>query len=145
LSSRVETRCYAVGDETDPTTAKDVLARRHPSLLVQAVKAGTATNEFFVEMICAQTLRAQASGVLLARKPEIDLLLRLASTTQISVAIAKAGAKRGTPFLVIAAGDSRAVRAVRVPAEWRRLDRFELSDAELERIERAALLNAARS
>ena len=140
----IETRCYTVGSETDPTDAKDALARRHPKLLVQAVKAETASNESFVRMICAETISAERSRILLARKPEIDLLLRLASTTQISVAIERVGAKKGEPFLMIAAGDGRSVRAIRPPATWKRLGRRALSKGELERIERAALLNAAR-
>jgi tRNA threonylcarbamoyladenosine modification (KEOPS) complex Cgi121 subunit len=140
----MEARCYAVGGEADPTAARGRLVRLHPKLLVQAVRLETAANEFFVEMICAETVRAQASHVLLARKPEIDLLLRLASTTQISVAIAKAGARKGAPFLLIAAGDSKTMRSIRVPCGWKRLARAKLSTAELERIERAALLNAAR-
>ena len=144
MNRGMEARCYSVGGQGDPTEARGKLVQKHPSLLVQAVRADIAVNEFFVEMLCAETLRAKASHVLLARKPEIDLLLRLASTTQISVAIAKAGAKKGAPFLLIASGDSKTMRSLRVPSNWKRLPRAALSAAELDRIERAALLNAAR-
>jgi len=139
-----ETRCYVVGSETDPADAKHAISRGHPELLVQTVRAETASNESFVGMICAETMSAERSQVLLARKPEIDLLLRLASTTQISVAIGKVGVGKGEPFLLIVAGEGKTVKAIRPPAGWKRLDRRPLSKGELELIERAALLNAAR-
>jgi tRNA threonylcarbamoyladenosine modification (KEOPS) complex Cgi121 subunit len=140
----MEARCFVVGAGEDPGEAKSALLRLHPRLLVQAVRAGSATNEFFVEMICAQTLRAAATGALLARKAEIDLLLRLAGTTQISAAISKTGSKKGELFLVIAAGAGGSMKALRAPSGWKRLPRKELSEAELRRVEQAALLNAAR-
>jgi tRNA threonylcarbamoyladenosine modification (KEOPS) complex Cgi121 subunit len=140
----MEARCFVIGGGGDPGEAKGALLRRHPRLLVQAVNTRSASNEFFVEMICAQTLRAASSGALLARKAEIDLLLRIAGTTQISDAISKTGAKRGEPFLIIAAGEGGSMKALRAPAGWRRLSRADLSEAESRRVEQAALLNAAR-
>lgn len=121
---------------------KKRLASKNRGVVVQAAKAGSATNEFFVEMIAAQTLRAETSGSLLAKKPEIDFLLRLAGTTQIARAIKELGAEEGGPFLLVAAGP----RAVHAPPELAgsELPRLDLSSAELERIERAALLNARR-
>lgn len=119
------------------------LASANPGSLVQAAKAGSVDNEFLVEMLVAQTLQAEASGSLLARKPEIDLLLRLAGTTQISRALREQGAKEGASFLLIAA--SRA--EVKGPLELAKseLPRHPLTEPELDRVERGALLSAQRA
>lgn len=115
----------------------------NPDSLVQAASAGAAANELFVELLAAQTLQAESSGGLLANKPEMDLLLRLAGTTQISRAIKEAGARPGERFVLVVAGRG----AVRVPTglDGTELRRRELTDSELGRIESAALLNARRA
>ena len=102
-----------------------------------------AENERFVELLAAQTLEAKSSGGLLANKPEIDFLLRLAGTTQISRAIKSAGAMQGERFILIVAARC----AVRRPRgiDGVELQRRELTDSELARIEIAALLNAKRA
>jgi len=89
-------------------------------------------------MLAAQTFQAESSGSLLANKPEIDLLLRLAGTNQISRAIREKGAKKGEPFLLIVAGRSEQILPQRIPAK--ELPRRKLSRAELARIEKASLL-----
>jgi tRNA threonylcarbamoyladenosine modification (KEOPS) complex Cgi121 subunit len=87
-------------------------------------------------------LHAGSGGSLLAKKPEMDFLLRLAGTTQISKAIRQQGSTKGEPFLLVVAGpreikSSRSFEAMELP-------RRKLSKKELERIEGAALLNALR-
>lgn len=136
--------CFAVGRSTDPASVRKAVSRGRSGLVVQGVKLAAASNEFFVEMIAAQTLRASRTSNLLAKKPEIDLLLRLAGTTQISAAIAELGVRKGEPFLVIVAGDKELVAKVRGQTGWVRLPRRDLTKGELKRIERAALLNATR-
>ena len=111
--------------------------------LVQTVAAEAAANEFFVEMLAAQTLKAETTGSLLARKPEVDLLLRLAGTTQISKAIRENGAAGGRPFLLVVAGRKRP-KAVSGLAGLE-LPRRPLSTAELQRVEAAALLSAEKA
>jgi len=111
--------------------------------MVLAAKAGLAENESFVELLAAQTLQAESSGSLLANRPEIDFLLRLAGTTQISKAIENAGAKPGEPFILVVAG--RTVVRGASGLDGTELPRRELKDDELGRIERAALLNAKRA
>jgi len=115
----------------------------NPGSLVQAARAGLARNERFVELLAAQTLQAASSGGLLAKKQEIDFLLRLAGTTQISSAIRDAGARHGEQFALIVAGRS----PVKLPSgfETKELHTRELSDSELRRIEIAALLAAKRA
>ncbi|HKT21853.1 MAG TPA: hypothetical protein VJR06_04470, partial [Nitrososphaerales archaeon] len=69
-------------------------------------------------------------------------LLRLSGTTQISKAIRTEGAARGKPFIAINAGREGLI----VPAEFieAELPRKRLTEGELARIERAALLDAQR-
>jgi tRNA threonylcarbamoyladenosine modification (KEOPS) complex Cgi121 subunit len=111
--------------------------------MVQAAKRGLAGNEVFIELLAAQTLQAESSGGLLANRPEIDFLLRLAGTTQISKAIREAGVKAGDQFVLVVAGRS----TIRCPSGFggTELPRLELTASELERIEKAALLNAERA
>jgi hypothetical protein len=126
----------------DPDEVKRDLARANPGAVVQTVRAGSVQNGFLAEMVAAQTLRAEASGGLLAKKPEIDLLLRLAGTTQISRAIVQEGAKKGEPFLAIVAGHS----ALNRPPGFGgvELPRRALSRRELAKVEGAALLGAEK-
>jgi tRNA threonylcarbamoyladenosine modification (KEOPS) complex Cgi121 subunit len=126
-----------------PNDAKRELSLRNPEALVQTAKAGDIDNESFLEMLAAQTLRAQSSGALLAKKPEVDLLLRIAGTAQISKAISRNGSREGNPFLAIVAGRKK-VRAPPGFASYE-LGRRKLSEKELDRIERAALLDAERA
>ncbi len=136
-------RCYK-SDEGDPAASLDAIRRRYPRLIAQGFSETAATNEFFFEMVGAQTVYAAATGNLLAKKPEIDLLLRVAGTTQISVAISKMGARKGQTFLVAVAGDRRSIAGLKAPAGWVRLPRTGLTERELVRIEKAALLNARK-
>ncbi|MGP8057962.1 MAG: KEOPS complex subunit Cgi121 [Nitrososphaerales archaeon] len=117
-----------------------------PESIVQTVSADAATNGFFVEMIAAQTLSANGTQSLLAKRPEVDLLLRLAGTTQIARAIEQTGAKKGEPFLLVIAGP--ATRLAGLSAKelgGSELESRELSSDELNRIEQAALLNGPRA
>lgn len=135
-------RAYLFEDGEDAEEVKRRLSMANPGTVVQTVRPGTARNEALIEMLAAQTFTAEPSRALLAKKPEIDLLLRLAGTTQISRAIKECGAKAGQDFLAINAGTSELVS----PAgfESREVQRRGLSEAELDRIERAALLDAQR-
>jgi tRNA threonylcarbamoyladenosine modification (KEOPS) complex Cgi121 subunit len=140
---QIEARCFVV-EKGSADELKRRLGIRHAGLVVQTVRTEAVSNELLAEMVAAQTLRAAATSNLLAKRREIDLLLRLAGTTQISVAIAKIGARKGEPFVVIVAGERRQMAALREGREWTRVPRAELSKDEMERLESAALLNAAR-
>jgi tRNA threonylcarbamoyladenosine modification (KEOPS) complex Cgi121 subunit len=139
---RVYAKAYLCGRRLKPEDVKRKLTLANPGSLVQAAKAGTAKNEFFLEMLAAQTFQAQTTSTLLAKKPEIDFLLRLAGTTQIAKAIRDQGAKDGEPFLAVAAGRSE-LGTVPELAELR-LPRRQLTKAELGKVERAALLSVQR-
>lgn len=139
---KIFAKAYVCGGDTNPDEAKKDLASLNPGSIVQTGNAESAQNEFFVEMLAAQTLRAGSVGSLLAKKPEIDFLLRLAGTTQISKAIKQHGSAKGEPFLLVVAGPreiktSRSFDAMELP-------RRRLSKKELDRIEGAALLSALR-
>lgn len=111
--------------------------------MVQAARARLAQNTRLMELLAAQTIQAESSGSLLANRQEIDFLLRLAGTTQISRAIRDAGAGHGERFVLVVAGR----RPVRLPPglDAKELRRSELTHSELEKVEKAALLNAKRA
>lgn len=94
-------------------------------------------------MLAAQTLGAASSGELLADKPEIDFLLRLAGTTQISKAIKYYGARPGAPFLLVVASRIGVRGASDLVAF--ELPKRDITVKELARVEKAALLNVKRS
>ena len=139
---RVHARAFVCDGKSDPGQMKQLLASANPGALVLAAKAGSVRNAFFVEMLAAQTFRAESSGSLLANKPEIDLLLRLAGTTQISRAIKEHGTHPGARSLLVVA-DSKAVKSPK-QLSGLELPRRQMTRPELMKVERAALLNAQR-
>lgn len=140
---RVFARAYVCGPDQKPEEAKRRVSPSGKGAFVQTARGSAADNEVFIEMLSAQTLRAEASGSLLARSPQMDFLLRLSGTTQISRAIGESGAVAGEPFLLVTAGHRRPRKFHR--ASWRELPRRPLTGIELERVEKAALLNAQRT
>ena len=138
---KVHAKAYPCGTEQRHEELKARLAAANPGSVVQAVQDGSITNVTLVEMLAAQTFQAEKSGTLLAKKPEVDLLLRIAGTTQIAKAIRERGAKAGESFLLIVASRSEIIGT---PGLLRELPRSQLSNGDLARIERAALLDVAR-
>jgi hypothetical protein len=140
---RIFARAFLCPSEAPIEETKRRFADLNPRSLVQAVRRTSAGNELFVELLSAQTLQAESSGGLLAKKPEIDFLLRLAGTTQISRAIKQAGAKPGEGYILVVAGR----REICLPSQLcgTELQRRELTDSERRKVERAALLNAQRA
>ncbi len=141
-TSKAHARAYLCGPESDPDELKRTLGTPSGGRLVQATRPGHERNPVFFEMLAAQTFQAESSGSLLAKRPEIDFLLRVAGTTQISEAIKRRGAVKGKPFLLVIAGRRR-TRAGK-GLESVELPRTGLTRGELARIEQAALLNARR-
>jgi tRNA threonylcarbamoyladenosine modification (KEOPS) complex Cgi121 subunit len=134
-------RSYLVGGEVDPDELKARLKEENPGALIQTADAAAARNGYLLRLIAAQTLRAEASGRLLAKTPGMDFLLRLAGTTQISEAIRAAGTRRGADFLLVVAGREELPRL----RGGKVLPSKRLSEEELQRVEKAALLGTARS
>ncbi|MDG6963747.1 MAG: hypothetical protein JRM83_02000 [Nitrososphaerota archaeon] len=139
----VRAKAFVCRGSLIPDLAKSALSTENPGSVVQAVRLEATDNELFIEMLAAQTFQAMSSGSILARKPEIDLLLRLAGTTQIEKAIRTQGAKGGAPFIAIVAGLEDPKRPPGFSGE--ELPSRRLNRAELCRIERAALLGAERA
>lgn len=139
-------RAYSLPGDTDAKRLKERLAKDFGLLSVQVADSAQASNEAFLEMLCAQTVESKKRGTLLAKGAEMDLLLRVAGTTQISEAISRAGAKKGEPSLLIMFGDRALISRVDVSAFGKphRLPRVEPGTEELGRIEAAAILNAGR-
>ncbi len=139
------TVCATIGAERDPEEVRRMVAAEAPGCLVVTASVAAASGLACVEMMAAQTFSARAANTLLARKPEVDLILRLAGTTQISKAVQRVGARKGTPFVVVVAtesGEEPSVTWSRVGG--RELERKSLTPDELGRIEKAALLDATR-
>lgn len=88
-------RCYSFGGQVASQELSQKVREAFPDLLVQTVDSEAVSNEKLVEMIGEQTLEAGRTGSPLAKKPEVDLLMRLSCTTQIARAIEHVGAKRG--------------------------------------------------
>ena len=143
---KVFARAFLCGKELDPEDTRRKATTAGTESFVQTISGDAATNEFFLEMLAAQTLHAEASGSLLARRAEVDFLLRLAGTTQISKAIREKGATRGEPFILVVAGGTRTKAPKGLPrARLTRLPTRDPSKEELERVEKAALLSVGRS
>jgi tRNA threonylcarbamoyladenosine modification (KEOPS) complex Cgi121 subunit len=115
-------------------------------VLAQVFASRRTPNPAALKMVAAQTLAAASSGATLAKKPELDLLLRLAGTRQIGEAIERCGYKsgKGRLFLVAASDDGAAISRVNAldPTKFVRVDDRALSKSDLEFVERAALLSA---
>jgi hypothetical protein len=141
--SRVFAAAFRFDGRKDAERLKREFTASNPGSVVQALSPLSVSNEAVLEMMAAQTFTAQESGSLLANKAEIDLLLRVAGTTQISEAIRADGARAGQGFILVAASHAR----LKVPRGHGgvRLPRRGLSVEELARIESAALLNARRA
>ena len=139
-------RGYKFGEGADAGELKRMMQAAHPALLVQALAPESAGNERLLEMLGAQTLLAAETGSPLARKREVDFLLRVAGTTQIAEAIKIAGVAPGKPFVLVLGGDeSQLARLERTDAaSWERLERSEPSSEDMARLEKSALLDAEK-
>lgn len=90
-----------------PSEAESELSRlrsRYPKLVIQIAGMDRPPSAWAVRMIAAQTVRAGETGSLLADKPEVDLLLRLSGTGQITEALRRTGYKRPGRKLLVAIG-----------------------------------------
>jgi tRNA threonylcarbamoyladenosine modification (KEOPS) complex Cgi121 subunit len=142
-----EARCYRFSGQAAPQELARELRTSFPGLVVQAVHEAAVENERLVELVAEQTLEAEKAGCLLAKKPEVDLLLRLGATTQIERAIREVGVRRGCGFVLIAAGEEPEMRRFESEraAGWERIPRRQLEGEDMKRVEVAALLNAQKA
>ena len=147
LREEVEVACFRIEAEgSGAEETKEELRRSFPSLVVQLADARVGFNERFFRMIAAQTISAMRYDSLLAKKPEVDLLLRLAGTTQISEALTRVGYRKGGMQVLIAAGQKDDIKKLLASGmvKGSRLASAELTKDERKRVEEAAVLSARR-
>jgi tRNA threonylcarbamoyladenosine modification (KEOPS) complex Cgi121 subunit/molybdopterin converting factor small subunit len=82
----------------------DVLRRKFPSLVIQAISHKYVIGKSHAEKIIAISQNAQRNKTLLSKKIETDILLRFAGTTQIVDALERVGIKKGNSFILIVIG-----------------------------------------
>lgn len=125
------------------------LREKFPQLVLQLVSFEKEPNARVMELIASQTVEALESKSLLATKPEVDLVLRLAGTSQIVTALKRVGyGSRGSKILV-AIGNRRSASRFQKYAKsqsrkLRPLKKSRLDNEDLERVELAALLGAQK-
>jgi tRNA threonylcarbamoyladenosine modification (KEOPS) complex Cgi121 subunit len=139
-------RCYVLPPVEDPKALRDRIASASRDLFVQVVSSGAIDSEELCAMILAQTDAAASRLCLLARRPEMDFLLRVAGTTQISEAVKIAGAKSGKECVLVLSGQADKVTFAEklLPPGSARLG-HRMKECDMDRVERAALLDAARA
>ncbi|MDA4136211.1 MAG: KEOPS complex subunit Cgi121 [Thaumarchaeota archaeon] len=137
----------AAAAELAPGEAERELLRlrsAHPRLTIQLVVMNRLPGAGAVMMIAAQTLRAKETGALLAAKPEVDLLLRLAGTSQITEALQKHGYGAQGAKMLVAAGSNKGVERLRRELSgsksYRVLEPERVDEEDLDMVEVAALL-----
>jgi hypothetical protein len=142
LSSVLAARARLAPDAGDSELLS--LRNGHPGLVVQLLTLERLPSGRALAMIGHQTLRAAKRGGLLATKPEVDLLLRIAGTSQIDVAIKNAGYRARGEKLLVAVGPAAALgRLRRELVKDRRYELLEdrgMNDSDRAMVERAALL-----
>jgi tRNA threonylcarbamoyladenosine modification (KEOPS) complex Cgi121 subunit len=128
-------------------TEKELLRLRklHPRVIIQVLGMKRLPSAQAVMMIAAQTLRARDTDSLLASKPEVDLLLRLAGTSQIALALKESGYRSGKTKVLVAVGDEPDIEGLRkkelsARSSYRPLKKGELDEEDLIMVETAALL-----
>lgn len=85
----------------------DDIRTKFPKILFQAISSECILSTSHIQKILAISLTAYQNNSLLARNLEMDILLRFASTTQVSDAIKKTGIKKKTSFFLIAIGSKK--------------------------------------
>lgn len=105
LSEQVS--CTAIGLEgveiEDPKTFLGQFEEKFPTLIIQAIDARFIAGFTHAQMIMQQSWESSRRGLSYARKPTLDLLLRLALSNQIAEALTKVGLRKGTVDLAILA------------------------------------------
>ena len=82
----------------------DQIRTSHKQLIIQAINPKFLLSAQHAKKILAISIHAKKTKTMLSKKIETDILLRFATTTQISEAIKIAGRKINTDFLIIAIG-----------------------------------------
>lgn len=86
----------------DPGKLVDMLRAQHSNISIQAVNANAVYGEEHVLGVLRIALEAEKRKIMLTNRCEIELLIRLTGTNQISEAIRRAGLKKNAPGCFIA-------------------------------------------
>ncbi|HEY8140452.1 MAG TPA: KEOPS complex subunit Cgi121 [Nitrososphaera sp.] len=112
----------------DPGQVIDGMREAHRSLSIQIMAADAVFGFEHAHRIAQMALEAESRKIMLAKRVETDLLLRLACTNQISEAIARAGLKKGKSACIVALSSGRENRDFE---KWLQKE-FEVDDSALE-------------
>jgi len=93
---------------SDPDEFIRSLRARSGKAMVQALDASFVAGKEHILEVVRQSLRARKAGTMLSKRIEVDLLLRVACTNQISRALDDVGVKKNVnDVLVVAIGRKR--------------------------------------
>ncbi len=87
----------------DPKAFVREIQEKFPSLIIQVVESRFIGGLTHARLIMQQSWESRKRQLTFARKPDLDLLLRIALGTQISEALKRVGVRRGTVDLAILA------------------------------------------
>jgi tRNA threonylcarbamoyladenosine modification (KEOPS) complex Cgi121 subunit len=104
------------------------LRSEYPKLVLQIVSMRKLPSPWVVKMIAAQTTRASRTSCMLADKPEVDLLLRLSGTGQITEAIRKIGYRANGKKMLVATGAAKELK--RLELELRKSPSYHLRSSD---------------
>ena len=90
----------------------DDLRKKYPKLKFQVVSSNFVLNASHLKKILSISLNAEKNNILLSNKLETDILMRFASTLQISNAISSVGLKPTVNFILIAIGNKNYFNSV---------------------------------
>lgn len=82
----------------------DSIRKKFPDLVMEGISSKCVLGVTHAKKIIGLSMYAQKHGLLLSKKLHTDILLRFASTTQISAAIKKVGIDSDKDFTIIAIG-----------------------------------------
>jgi tRNA threonylcarbamoyladenosine modification (KEOPS) complex Cgi121 subunit/molybdopterin converting factor small subunit len=91
----------------DPGQVIDGMREANRRLSIQIMAADAVFGFEHAHRIAQMALEAESRKIMLAKRVETDLLLRLACTNQISEAIARAGLKKGKSACIVALSSGR--------------------------------------
>jgi tRNA threonylcarbamoyladenosine modification (KEOPS) complex Cgi121 subunit/molybdopterin converting factor small subunit len=112
----------------DPRELVDIIRAQRNNVSIQAVDAKAVYGEEHMLGVLRIALEAEKRNIMLANRCEIELLIRLAGTDQISEAIRRVGLKKGVAGCIIAFSQDN--EALRQFEEWIKSE-FTLNDSVL--------------
>ena len=93
------------GQKTIDIQFIDDLRKKYPKIKFQAISSRFILNLSHLRKILSLSINAEKNNILLSNKLETDILMRFASTLQISNAISSVGIKPTTNFILISIGN----------------------------------------